>query len=248
MATDLSIINMALSRIGAKTITAYPETTTREGVLASLFYTQTRDGLLRSFKWPFAAARMRLVSLWTTGVTYQVGEYVWYPDFSSTSTLYHCDTGHTATTWGANSAKFTAYSTRPLSEFAYQYALPSTMLRFVEADITEGTFAVEGGYLLSDEQTISIKYVKQVTDATYFDNLFVEVFALQLAIRFIAITGVGTAALNLKVDLKNELREIMAHTRLVAYSETDTEGQSAWNDAREQNGVSISAIGTVDGL
>ncbi len=58
--TETQIVNMALGRIGGKQLTALDTDATFEAVQCRLHYDQTRDSLLRSYKWRFALARQYL--------------------------------------------------------------------------------------------------------------------------------------------------------------------------------------------
>lgn len=60
--SETSICNQALGRIAAKRINNIEDATDTkpEAIQCRLHYEQTRDALLRSFYWPFAAARSQL--------------------------------------------------------------------------------------------------------------------------------------------------------------------------------------------
>lgn len=59
---ELNVVNQALGRIGATNISSAENgsTTCNNYVQANIHYSQTRDSLLRSFEWPFCAARAEL--------------------------------------------------------------------------------------------------------------------------------------------------------------------------------------------
>jgi len=58
--SNTSIVNMALSKIGAKTINDLDTDTSVPAVNARIHFEQTRDSLLRSHWWRFASARATL--------------------------------------------------------------------------------------------------------------------------------------------------------------------------------------------
>jgi hypothetical protein len=66
--------------------------------------------------------------------------------------------------------------------YAFQYDLPSQplTLRVLEVNGSEIGWVVEGTRLLTDESTIQILYLKQVTDPTKFDALFYQLLAKRL--------------------------------------------------------------------
>ena len=59
--TDVSIVNIALSRMGSSTIiTSLSDTTDTQAIQANLIYEETRDALLREYPWRFATRHIRL--------------------------------------------------------------------------------------------------------------------------------------------------------------------------------------------
>lgn len=76
--------------------------------------------------------------------------------------------------------------------YSYQYQLPSDCLKVVRMD-PEGNdikFRIEGRKLLTDESSVYILYVKDVTDPTQFDPLFREALSNRLAAELaVSITG-----------------------------------------------------------
>jgi len=193
--SETKIVNMALSRIGAKRINSIDDATDTkpEAIQARLHYEQTRDALIRSNRWRFAAARAELSASDTT------------PDF----------------------------------EWSYQYILPNDFLAM--RSIYEGSrseenfrsYALEGKMLLANENEMSIRYTKKVTDVTEFDPLFVEVLVLQLALKFIGPLAGG--APKLQYTLQRELEILMKKVRAFDRQETNTVGTydlGTWNDAR----------------
>lgn len=58
--TETAVCNMALSKLGSKKISNVETENSVEAIQCRLHYESTRDALLRSFYWPFAAARSTL--------------------------------------------------------------------------------------------------------------------------------------------------------------------------------------------
>lgn len=74
----------------------------------------------------------------------------------------------------------------PLFEFSHQYLLPADYRRLVSVnDIAAGTrdcpFVVEGGLLLTNENTCRMVYVRNVLETERWDSDFVVAFSFQLA-------------------------------------------------------------------
>ena len=78
MASDVSIVNAALHKLGALRITALTDTS-KEGLLANDTYADIRDTLLRSHPWNFAIVRVALAAdatapVWEFDVAYPLPE------------------------------------------------------------------------------------------------------------------------------------------------------------------------------
>lgn len=68
----------------------------------------------------------------------------------------------------------------PEFEYSYKFLLPADCLRLLEV-MDEVEFRLEGGYILSDESSLSIKYIRDVIDTNLFESLFAEAMACYLA-------------------------------------------------------------------
>lgn len=85
-------------------------------------------------------------------------------------------------------ATLSQISTAPIFGWDYAFQLPSDFLRLVDfngldAWDLEGDYVIEGNQILTDDDSAEIAYIKRVTDAQLFDAMFVEAFALKLALR-----------------------------------------------------------------
>ena len=103
--------------------------------------------------------------------------------------------------------------------------------RFSDENIR--SYALEGQRLLTNESTMEIRYIKKVTSEAEFDPLFVEVFVLKLAIRFVG--PMAGAPSNMSQELRGDLEELMHDVRAMDRQETNTIGTAdleTWNDAR----------------
>lgn len=77
-------------------------------------------------------------------------------------------------------------SSNPVSGYDHAYVLPSDFLRALVLNDTEAwepsdKYAIEGGLLLTDEDTATIRYVARIEDTSKWDPLFIEAFSLMLA-------------------------------------------------------------------
>ncbi len=124
-------------------------------------------------------------------------------------------------------------------EWDNQFILPTDFLAM--RSIYEGRFsdenfrsyALEGQRLLTNDDTMEIRYVKKVTDASKFDPLFVKVLVLLLADEFIGPLAGGDARIQKKID--STLDKLMPSVRALDGQETNTAGRiesGTWNDAR----------------
>lgn len=80
-------------------------------------------------------------------------------------------------------AELAAAVSAPLFDWGYQFPLPSDALRVVDTDLPKvgAKWHVEGRVILCDSETLKIKYIRQVTDASQFTPGFAEVLATKLA-------------------------------------------------------------------
>lgn len=69
----------------------------------------------------------------------------------------------------------------PAWDFEYQFALPADCLHLMEVDTTDD-WRIENGYILADEATIDIRYIKDETDVTKYDASLAVVMGLRLAV------------------------------------------------------------------
>ena len=85
----------------------------------------------------------------------------------------------------------------PEYEYAYKFQLPTDpyCLRVLEVE-DDYDYRIEGRYLLSDNSTIKIKFIKRITDSGLFDSLLMEAIVARLAAALvIPIAGAGNASL-----------------------------------------------------
>ena len=86
--SETGICNMALSDVGAKRINDFDTDSSLQGIQCRLHYEPTRDGLLRSFYWPFAAARAKLSEDTTAPAFEYDNQFILPTDFLYLRTIF----------------------------------------------------------------------------------------------------------------------------------------------------------------
>jgi hypothetical protein len=121
-------------------------------------------------------------------------------------------------------------TTDPDFEYDSQFILPDdfSRLKSVFGDNSSPTgnlklsFAIEGQRLLTNETVINLRYIKKVTDPTEFDELFIEVFILKLALKLVSLAGANP---KITETLGAELKLVMPQVRALDRQETNTIGR-----------------------
>lgn len=87
----------------------------------------------------------------------------------------------------------------PAYDFTTKFALPDDFLRLIDTNLVDdAVFKVEGKFLLTNSDSVSIRYVKRVTDPNQFDWMFIEALAARIAAELaIAITDSRVLSLDL---------------------------------------------------
>lgn len=92
-----------------------------------------------------------------------------------------------------------------------RYSLPNDFLRLLRDDESgvRTDWKIEGQYIVTaDESPLEIRYIRDVTDPTEFDTMFVEVFSTALAIATCKeITDSTAMKESLKDDMKTEIAD-----------------------------------------
>ena len=132
-------------------------------------------------------------------------------------------------------------TTAPTFEFDNAFDLPSDFLRLWIRPFednnwglnnTDRTFSMEGKQLLTNEDSVYLRYIRRVTDPAEFDPLFIEVLVLKLAIKMVMPISQDKELYQI---LYQEMRDVLARVRVVDKRETNNVGVSdrgRWNDAR----------------
>jgi len=227
---EVDLANQSIGRIGGKQFSLSVQTG-YSGEQANLHFDQTRDSLLRSYEWPFAKTRLTLSNAWATATAYITDQYVWEDEVA-----YKCAIAHTSGTFSTDLAagKWTDVSATVESEFGFNYNLPADFIRLVEfIDDDEEDWQLEGNTIRTDYSEVQIVYVKDVDDTTEWDNLFVDMFIVKLALNLLnPLSGSGSGVLNLRQLLLKEFRLLSSQARSVASQEGNNSGYSNWHKSR----------------
>lgn len=120
----------------------------------------------------------------------------------------------------------------PAWEYAYQFALPTDFIRAVNTDLLKtAEWKIENGFLLSDDSSVKLKYVAQITDTEMFDPLFVEALAARIAAELAVPLSDSTT---LSQQMFNLYASKIRTARAADAQEGTPEGidADAWLDAR----------------
>ena len=157
---EVDICVQSLDRISAKSFT-FGDVTSVQSVKCLRHFDQTRNALLRSFEWPFARTRLRLVSGWLTNTVYTTDQYVW-----QSGLLYKCIVAHTSGTFATDltAAKWTLVSTIDDWVTATAYVVgnlvtTNALLYTCLIAHTSGTFSTDlaaGKWVLTDTKPTNI--------------------------------------------------------------------------------------------
>lgn len=126
-------------------------------------------------------------------------------------------------------------------EWSHWFDLPNDFLRLKSIYEDNNTpdrstfysYDIEGTKILTNETSVYIRYIRRITDVAKFESLFIEVLVLTLALKMLPALAGG--AVQLRVDLRDELNKLMSKVRALDRQETNTMGRAdlrTWNDAR----------------
>jgi hypothetical protein len=78
-------------------------------------------------------------------------------------------------------SSLTADATDPEYEFEKRFSVPANCLRVLELEDNSYDYKIEGGFILTNQDSIKIKYIAKITDTTTHSPGFDELLALYLA-------------------------------------------------------------------
>lgn len=101
----------------------------------------------------------------------------------------------------------------PAFEYSHQFVLPSDYLRaFYVYPAGETEWIIEGAFLVTNEESVNLVYIAQITDTTKFTKTFDEAFALRLAYE---LSYPLVQSVSLKQTLGEEFKEIIRDVRSI---------------------------------
>lgn len=101
-------------------------------------------------------------------------------------------------------------SSTPAFGFTYEFELPADCLRVLETDSNDLEWQIEGTVLRTDDNAVSIRYIKRVTETGKWDANFSELLALRIAYD---IAYAVTQSASLKAQLSNEYIQKLREAR-----------------------------------
>ena len=192
---QVTICNLALSRISAKRIQSLTEANSVGAANCDLFYDITRRALLRKFNWGFAK-KTQALALTSDVPQHWAFEYQLPSDFVRLRTLSP-ETGNELTRTFVN------------GELVYTASVG-----------TRGAapYEVAGGKILTNLEDAYLVYTADITDTNLFDDLFVDLFRLKLAYDVcMPITG----KLGLLKSIDAELKEVYVSAAAISANESN---------------------------
>ena len=223
-------------------------------------YEQTRDALLRSHTWRFASLWVELVideeadsgtstddtnttlKFYDTGQAWTINEhassYLWITGGTgsdqirtiASNTATYLVPSVAFTTVPDDTSTYEIWENYPPYPWDYQYDLPSDFLRFAKTYPLHELFEIDGAVLKTNQTAVTINYIKQVTDPSDFDPLFVEALVLSLAAKLCMPLLHDKAMAD---RLREELPGVIARARLVNLKESKTRPtEPTWNESR----------------
>ena len=154
--SDVTICNLALTRLGHSTITSLDQIT-KGATLCNLHYPICRDAVLRAHTWNFAIRRASLASDATATVPFEYTYRFPLPDdcLKVIRTSCEADGGVSA---GA------------------VYGWPGLVGGGVAP-----SYRIEGKAIMTNDSTMLIEYIARIVDVAQFDALFVDCLASRIA-------------------------------------------------------------------
>lgn len=96
----------------------------------------------------------------------------------------------------------------PEFEYTYSFTLPSDCLRTLKVNQYNSTYKIEAGKLLTDDESVELIYIYDVTDPTQFDSTFTSLLVLKLAMEMsYNITGATFAYGGIQTEFNQLKRE-----------------------------------------
>ena len=228
MTTNTDLANAALGMLGEMPITDIDDANSKPAVTCKAFVTAAIGEVLQLGRWNKATKRGYPVETvpadWLVGTTYAIGERATYDGTTYVSRV------------GSNLAKEPTVTTSwddwwaVLAGYEHRFALPSDFVRLMEINGEQVTasdeyYEIEEGYILTDSDEISIRYIATETIAT-LGPLLQNAIALRLAAK-VAVPLLGSAEKHaLMVQL---FTKALAEARQVDAQESGSRENPGWS-------------------
>jgi hypothetical protein len=243
----------------AVTLSDVDSDATVEAIQCKRHYDVTLSGLLRSHPWNFASVWADLIrdaaavsgtssgsnaalTMADTSKTWTTNEfanyYLWITGgtgvdqirlIASNTNTEILTVTQAFVTVPDDTSTYEIWQYSPPYPWDYQYLLPSDFLRLVDSDPRQEAFEIEGTRVKSDSDSMHVEYVRNITDPTLFDALFVEVMVLALAAK---ICMPLLRDKTWEVRLQQELAAALVKARLVNRTEENKRHELTWNESR----------------
>lgn len=119
----------------------------------------------------------------------------------------------------------------PLLEFLYAYQLPADNLRLWRVDNPVSAWRIVGQEVHTDDDSVKVEYIADITNEGLFDSTFVDCLILRLAADMCYnITGSQEALPAIKQELAQAMREAKAYDSMEDYPRQWDNG--SWIDSR----------------
>ena len=157
---DITICNLALSRIGAHSIQALSELS-KEATECNLLYEPTRDAVLEDHAWSFATVPGEVLALLSETHTGWNYSYQWPTGCLKPLLILDATGTNTGTSYDIDNDRYI-----PVGKVEFEVSLNA---------------AKNGKIILSNKEDAELKYVSRVTDPNLFDSVFVKALSYALA-------------------------------------------------------------------
>lgn len=159
-------------------------------------------------------------------VAYATGDYTDDEELTNGVAAVDCGTGYPVQA-----------DDTPIFRWNYKYELPTDFIRIAaiqeidDIDYIDERVQRQGHQILTDYGTINMEYIWDVTDPNEFEELFTELFILQLAVTLINPLA-GSASDKFKQELRQDLKAARTRARMVCFQEDAPGGRNSWSNAR----------------
>lgn len=130
-------------------------------------------------------------------------------------------------------AKLIRLSETPSYGYKYSYQLPSDYMQLIEEE-NDSEFIREQDKLITNSDSISIKYIYRESDTTKYDPNLVKVMVYSLAVR-LAHTITGSVSLSERLEQRLEVYYRRAMSADAKENKTRKAKRSRWLNSRMRN-------------